>query len=145
MTSILVALVALVVAVALPVSQLRTHVTIHKCCCPDPSNCHCPKDKKAPVDGSPSIAACHSQDTTIVSPGAPVVVIAMVVQYGPLERNTSLLVSPARRPAPFSKPAGAIGTVIAIERRTHARSMTPTSRAASLRAISASASISHTR
>lgn len=34
--------VALIVALAMPVSQLRTMSVVKACCCPDPSNCHCP-------------------------------------------------------------------------------------------------------
>jgi hypothetical protein len=74
--------VAIVVAFAVPVSQLRTISIIKACCCPDPAQCHCP-DHKADSSPQPSIRACHNTERAIVAPelpafSAPVVAIAVV-------------------------------------------------------------------
>ncbi|MEO8552157.1 MAG: hypothetical protein ABI678_19400, partial [Kofleriaceae bacterium] len=51
--------VAIVVALALPVSQLRTVTTVNeKCCCPDPASCHCPPHSKD-APGCPQMKTCH--------------------------------------------------------------------------------------
>ncbi len=73
--------VAIVVALAMPVSQLRTIAIIKSCCCPDPSHCHCP-DHKADSSPQPSMRACHNTERTIVAPqlpacAEPVVTVAM--------------------------------------------------------------------
>ncbi len=62
--------VALVVALAVPVSQLRTVTFVHECCCPDPANCHCPKPK-AGHDAVPTMRACHESNRAIVAPTLP--------------------------------------------------------------------------
>lgn len=85
------AVVAIVVALALPVSQLRTVAVFKSCCCPDPSDCHCPdsahagQDAPAP-DAPPTMRTCHSSERAVVAPQlsgfvAPslVVVVAPVV------------------------------------------------------------------
>jgi hypothetical protein len=63
-------LVAIAVAFAVPVSQLRTVTIIKACCCPDPSDCHCP-DHKADPSQQPSMRACHNTERAIVAPEAP--------------------------------------------------------------------------
>jgi hypothetical protein len=97
------ALVALVVAVAVPMSQLRTFVTITKCCCPDPSECHCPKDK-APLDGAPSMSTCHHQDSAVVSPEAPALVFATIPQMTPAPRAVASLPTTTSSPHPAPDP-----------------------------------------
>ena len=62
--------VAIIVALAVPVSQLRTITIIKSCCCPDPSNCHCP-DHKADPSQQPSMRACHNSERAIVAPELP--------------------------------------------------------------------------
>lgn len=47
------------VAVALVASQLRTTGVRITCCCPDPSECHCPDHAAAEDAGPPSLRACH--------------------------------------------------------------------------------------
>jgi len=74
--------VAIVVALAVPVSQLRTIAIVKTCCCPDPAHCHCP-DHKVDTSGQPSIRACHSTEREIVGPqlplfSAPVITVALV-------------------------------------------------------------------
>jgi hypothetical protein len=74
--------VAIVVAFAVPVSQLRTISIIKTCCCPDPEHCHCP-DHKADSSSQPSMRACHNTERAIVAPQlpafrAPVIAVAAV-------------------------------------------------------------------
>jgi hypothetical protein len=70
-------IVAIVVALAVPVSQLRTGSTVVTCCCPDPTHCHCP-DHKPDHNRTPSIRACHKTQHTSVAPQAPAFVTAMI-------------------------------------------------------------------
>jgi hypothetical protein len=62
--------VAIVVALAVPVSQLRTFSTTITCCCPDPTRCHCPHEKPGTSDG-PSMKPCHKVQHDSVSPQLP--------------------------------------------------------------------------
>ena len=64
------ALVALVVALVLPVSQLRIVVVIASCCCPDPDDCHCP-DHDTDTGEAPTIKQCHRSADTLESAAAP--------------------------------------------------------------------------
>lgn len=63
-------MVAIAVAFAVPVSQLRTVQIVKSCCCPDPTNCHCPDHKTDPTP-HPSMRACHNSQQVIVSPQLP--------------------------------------------------------------------------
>jgi hypothetical protein len=65
-------MVAVIVMLAVPVSQLRIVTVNHECCCPDPDKCHCPTDKDAPSDTS--MKACHSSTELIASAAAPMFV-----------------------------------------------------------------------
>ena len=62
--------VAICVGLAVPVSQLRTVWIAKVCCCPDPTNCHCPDHKVAP-SSEPSMRACHNTQQVMVAPEAP--------------------------------------------------------------------------
>ncbi|HSS01345.1 MAG TPA: hypothetical protein VLM79_30005 [Kofleriaceae bacterium] len=62
--------VAIIVALAVPVSQLRTMSVVKTCCCPDPTHCHCP-DHKADSSSQPSMRACHNTERVLVSPELP--------------------------------------------------------------------------
>jgi hypothetical protein len=63
-------LLAIAVALGVPVSQLRTPDTYVTCCCPDPANCHCP-DHKPDHSGQPKMRACHKVQHELVSAQAP--------------------------------------------------------------------------
>jgi hypothetical protein len=63
--------VAIVVALAVPVAQLRTFSVETSCCCPDPSHCHCPDHQPDHGGTCPSMRACHKTQHEIVSPDAP--------------------------------------------------------------------------
>jgi len=96
-------LVALVVAFAVPVSQLRTVLVTHECCCPDPEDCHCPKEKPdAPAQ--PTMKACHSTTQVVVSPEAPSIETPEVVVPAPAVIATTTSFS---LPAPHESPAPA--------------------------------------
>jgi hypothetical protein len=62
-------LVAIVVALAVPISQLRVMSVVTTCCCPDPSHCHCPDHKSG--SKQPSVRACHKSSHDLVSPQLP--------------------------------------------------------------------------
>jgi hypothetical protein len=65
-------MVAIVVALAVPVSQLRTRTVVKTwCCCPDPSHCHCP-DHKVDRSTQPKLRACHDDSHVVVAPVLPV-------------------------------------------------------------------------
>lgn len=64
-------MVAILVALAVPVSQLRTVLIVKECCCPDPDNCHCPPHK-ADSSGEPTIRPCHGTERAILAPEVPV-------------------------------------------------------------------------
>lgn len=63
-------MVAIVVALAVPVSQLRTILVIKSCCCPDPEHCHCPVHK-ADSSSQPTMRDCHNTERTLVAPEMP--------------------------------------------------------------------------
>ena len=62
--------VAILIGLAVPVSQLRTVWIAKVCCCPDPMHCHCP-DHKADPSSKPSMRACHNTQQVMVAPEAP--------------------------------------------------------------------------
>jgi hypothetical protein len=62
-------LVAVIVMIALPVSQLRTVSVYVECCCPDPTRCHCPESGK-PVPGQSTMNDCHKSSQVIASSAA---------------------------------------------------------------------------
>jgi len=97
------AVVAIVVALAVPVSQLRTVAIIKTCCCPDPDHCHCP-DHKADTSSQPSMRACHNSERAIVAPEAPVfhapmIALALTPAVTTLAIDSSIP-APHRAPAP---------------------------------------------
>ncbi len=61
---------AIVVALAVPVSELRTISITATCCCPDSTKCHCP-DHKADPGGQSSMRACHRTRHEAVAPQLP--------------------------------------------------------------------------
>jgi len=62
--------IAVIVLCALPVSQLRTISITVQCCCPDPTNCHCPDHDKDPSQ-QPTIKACHKSSQAFEAPTVP--------------------------------------------------------------------------
>jgi hypothetical protein len=70
LSAITTVMVALVLALAVPASQLRTSMTERSCCCPDPSHCHCP-DHCPGQPGPAKLRACHQTQHVIVAPTTP--------------------------------------------------------------------------
>ncbi|HEY1550006.1 MAG TPA: hypothetical protein VGG28_19390 [Kofleriaceae bacterium] len=96
-------MVAIVVALAVPVSQLRTFAIETSCCCPDPSHCHCPDHDLGKSDRG-SMRACHKTSHEVVSPDAPAVAlpelaIATETQRA-MPRVTWMVAEPHAPPAP---------------------------------------------
>jgi hypothetical protein len=73
------AMVAIVVALAVPVSQLRTISIIKACCCPDPDDCHCP-DHKSDQSPQPTMRACHNTERAVVAPQLPAFQAPVIAQ-----------------------------------------------------------------
>ncbi len=70
--SVAVTVVAIVVALAMPVSQLRTVETVSaKCCCPEPAHCHCPPQSPDPTK-APQLQSCHRVSHDVVASQLPV-------------------------------------------------------------------------
>ncbi len=89
MTALTTFLVALVLAVGVPVSQLRTVRIERTCCCPDPAKCHCP-DHDGTKPTQPELRACHQTTHAHVAPTLPAFaapsvtpVMAVVVTLAP--------------------------------------------------------------
>lgn len=62
--------VAIALAIIVPVSQLRTVGTAVECCCPDPDQCKCP-DHKPDKGTQPAMQACHKKSQDFVAPVLP--------------------------------------------------------------------------
>jgi hypothetical protein len=57
--------VAIVLAVFVPVAQLRTVAEAPPCCCPSPKQCKCP-DHKSGDSGPPTMRACKQTPDAVV-------------------------------------------------------------------------------
>jgi hypothetical protein len=96
-------LVAIVVALAVPVSQLRTVTTIsERCCCPDPTHCHCPADSQAPT-GNAQLKNCHKVSHDVVAPQLPAF-SPPVVAAAPVAARI-VAIAMVSIPAPHAAPA----------------------------------------
>ena len=62
--------VAIVLAISIPISQLHTVATQTECCCPDPDQCKCPghDEDQSP---QPTMRACHKTQQQFVAPVLP--------------------------------------------------------------------------
>jgi len=63
-------MVAIVVGLAVPITQLRIANVVKTCCCPDAAQCHCPKPKPGSDDNT-SMKTCHDMSQIVVSADAP--------------------------------------------------------------------------
>ncbi|HET9991882.1 MAG TPA: hypothetical protein VFQ65_25310 [Kofleriaceae bacterium] len=96
-------MVALVVALAVPVSQLRTVTTINEpCCCPDPAHCHCPTHSQDPT-GEPQLKSCHKVSHDVVAPQLPAFSPPAVAAAPVAARIVAIAVTSI--PAPHAAPA----------------------------------------
>lgn len=95
--------VAIVLAICVPVSQLHTIGTQAECCCPDPDQCKCP-DHNEDTQPQPSMRACHKTQHDFVAPVlpafvAPAIELAIVLEPIGLEA-TFTHATPHPPPAP---------------------------------------------
>ncbi len=96
--------VAVLLALAVPVSQLRTFTFVTTCCCPDPADCHCPP---APVDDGKhdAMKRCHNLMQDLVGAVTPAFVpLALAVAPRP-ERIAAVLATPIANPHAPPAPA----------------------------------------
>lgn len=91
--------VAIVCAVTVPTTQLRTRSRVTTCCCSDPSHCHCP-DRKTGPGGGLAMRACHRQTSDFVAPVLPVFTPPEEVVLARAERAISLGMVPLSTPHP---------------------------------------------
>jgi hypothetical protein len=93
--------VAIVLAICVPVSQLHTIGTQTQCCCPDQSHCKCP-DHKPDDGGEPVMRACHKTQETFVAPVLPAFIEVELVAIEVPEPVAIVpaFVLPAPHPAP---------------------------------------------
>ena len=70
LTAIWTLVVAIAVALALPVSQLRVVAVEHACCCPDPERCKCP-DHGPDTSTTTTMRPCHGTTTVHVTSQPP--------------------------------------------------------------------------
>ena len=57
--------VAIVLAIFVPVAQLQTVAEAPPCCCPNPKKCKCPDHKKG-AEGPPTMRACKQSPDAVV-------------------------------------------------------------------------------
>lgn len=93
--------VAIALAIIVPVSQLRTVGTAVECCCPDPDQCKCP-DHKPDNGHQPSMRACHKTQHQFVAPVSPAFVapVIEVLRAPALVAIAPVLALQAPHPAP---------------------------------------------
>jgi len=96
--------VAFVLAICVPVSQLQTVGTKTQCCCPDPDHCKCP-DHKADDGANPVMRACHKTQQQFVGPVLPAFVAPELVAVDWREPVAiePAFVLPAPHPAPLPR------------------------------------------
>ncbi|MBL0219874.1 MAG: hypothetical protein IPQ07_39165 [Myxococcales bacterium] len=95
--------VALLLALSVPTSQLRTVSITKSCCCPDPTKCHCPDHQKS-RPGQPELRACHQTTEVNVAATLPAftrpvvmpVTEATVVGLAPLSSHAAPHAPPIR-------------------------------------------------
>ncbi|CAN5409516.1 hypothetical protein BH11MYX1_BH11MYX1_19040 [soil metagenome] len=95
-------LVALVVALAVPVSQLTTAQTVfEKCCCPDPAHCKCPSHEPA-TTRNPQLVDCHKTSHEVAAPQLPAFAQPVLAFVVPSVQRAALVPAPyaAAHPAP---------------------------------------------
>jgi len=90
--------VAVVVALGVPVAQLRLVSVQTECCCPDPDNCHCP-DHSKDRSTQPTMRACHKTQQVSISPELPVFE-AIALQAIEPARATVAIAQPLPSPLP---------------------------------------------
>jgi hypothetical protein len=74
------------------------------CCCPDPTNCHCPDHKTDPSPES-SMRACHNSQQVMVAPAAPAFRAPAIAAAPVLTAIAVAIVHPIPAPHPAPPPA----------------------------------------
>lgn len=107
LTTISTFVVAIVLALTVPVSQLQTVSNTKSCCCPDPERCHCP-DHLPGTSTQPSMRACHQTSHATVAPQLPAFTSPVIATAGAPLRAIALLEHPRsmpHAPPPPARPA----------------------------------------
>lgn len=95
-------IVAVVLALCVPVSQLTTVSDRSECCCPDPSKCQCPDhEEEGPLQTS--MQACHKQGPKAIASQAT----AFLPPVIPSVDAPIVLAPPIAHPLPAPHPAPA--------------------------------------
>ena len=94
--------VAIVLVICVPVSQLRTVTHETECCCPDPDQCKCP-DHQPDKSTQSKMRACHKTTQSFVSPVSPAFVPPQIAVAA---RGEPVVIVPAfSLPVPHPSPA----------------------------------------
>jgi len=97
-------MVALVLALTIPVSQLRTACVEQSCCCPDPAKCHCPDhDDSKPTQ--PQLRACHQTQHITVAPTLPAFAAPVIAAIPAPAVLVVAAIHPTRSPHAAPSPA----------------------------------------
>lgn len=97
-------LVAVFVALAVPVSQLRTFALQKMCCCPDPDDCHCPPASHD--DGRhDTMKRCHNTIADVIAGATPTVLPPELAPVLVPARVTAVIATPLARPHAPPAPA----------------------------------------
>jgi hypothetical protein len=100
-TALAALIVAALVALAVPVAQLRTNPLLATCCCPVPTDCHCPKEEAGGTPQS-TLGPCHHWALELHAAAAPVVELAASSIAVPVGRT---VIAPVWSPsAPHASP-----------------------------------------
>ena len=96
--------VAIVLAICVPVSQLRTATHETECCCPDPDQCKCP-DHQPDKSTQSKMRACHKTTQSFVAPVSPAFVPPQIVLAARPEvvAITAAFSLPAPHPSPLPR------------------------------------------
>jgi hypothetical protein len=95
-------LVAVVLALCVPLAQLRVADVGPDCCCPDPAKCKCPDHQPAP--DVPSMRACHKNLPDAVAPSLAAFVPPMIPSTIEPARVAVLVIPPLDQPHPPPAP-----------------------------------------
>ncbi len=99
----------MLVALAMPVSQIRTVSIVARCCCPDPAKCHCP-DHSTDSDRPPTLRPCYrSEHVVVVVAAAPLATAPPAIECTDLAGQASRVIfdepkAPHAAPSP-TRPA----------------------------------------
>lgn len=91
--------VAIALAIIVPVSQLHTASNSTECCCPDPDRCQCPDHERDDAT-QPMMKTCHKTSQDFVAPVLPAFV-APAIEIASTPREIAVaVVFPLTAPHP---------------------------------------------